>query len=124
MCENVHLDRVVDASRPVRDPYWDIMKGLGIIAVAAGHAMVLPIEVNYYHIALFFFVGGALFKSEKCRDYGHFFMKKFKGLWWPFFLYNAFFFCLQPFFLWIRFLLRQPAIRQLNWLKNMAMPVR
>lgn len=42
-----------------RDKYWDIMKGLGIIAVVLGHSgcpyPFVVIGLNYYHMALFFF---------------------------------------------------------------------
>ncbi len=62
----------------MRDLYWDILKGLGIVAVVMGHAGIFTMEVNWFHLELFFFVSGFLFKAEKCLDYGNFFCHKLK----------------------------------------------
>ena len=57
----------------MRDAYWDIMKGLGILAVVAAHSQILALEINWFHLEIFFFVSGFLFNAEKCLDYGKFF---------------------------------------------------
>lgn len=88
----------------MRDDFWDIVKGLGIIAVVTAHATIFSIELNRFHLPLFFFVSGFLFSAKKCLDYGNFFLHKFKTLWKPFVLYNALFFVLQNFFISIHWI--------------------
>lgn len=84
-----------------RYDYWDIVKGLGIIAVVLGHALIFSKEVNYYHLALFFFIAGFFMKEKDCLDYNIFIIKKIKRLWIPFIIYNVIFFLLQNLFVYI-----------------------
>lgn len=56
-----------------RIPLWDILKGLGIVAVVMGHDGILSREVNWYHLVLFIFVSGALFRPEKAMDFPRYF---------------------------------------------------
>ena len=83
----------------MRDAYWDIVKGIGIIAVVVAHANILVMEINWFHLELFFFVSGFLFSEKKCLEYGNFFLHKLKTLWKPFVMYNALFFILHNFFI-------------------------
>ena len=42
-----------------RSPYWDIVKGIGIIAIVLGHSCYFAVGFVYlFHLALFFFVSG------------------------------------------------------------------
>ena len=96
----------------MRDPYWDILKGLGIIAVVTAHAGILVQEINWFHLELFFFVSGFLFNAEKCLDYGNFFLHKLKTLWKPFVLYNIFFILLNNFFISVNCMLTQQMAKE------------
>lgn len=88
----------------MRDAYWDIVKGLGIVAVVAAHASILAREFNWFHLEIFFFVSGFLFSAKKCLDYKTFFLHKLKTLWKPFVMYNALFFVLHDFFIKIHWI--------------------
>lgn len=88
----------------MRDDFWDIVKGIGIIAVVTAHATILAIELNWFHLPLFFFVSGFLFSAQKCLDYGKFFLHKLKTLWKPFVLYNSLFIILHNFFVYIHWI--------------------
>ena len=46
--------------------YWNIVKGLGILLVVAGHACSFLVDYVYiFHLQLFFFVSGFLFSEKK-----------------------------------------------------------
>ena len=49
-----------------RNDVWDIVKGLGIVLVVAGHGFGGGISrfVNLFHIPLFIFVSGLVFRFE------------------------------------------------------------
>jgi fucose 4-O-acetylase-like acetyltransferase len=72
-----------------RQQYWDILKGLGIIAVVVGHtgSPLVPF-VYMYHIALFFFISGYFYKDIYSADPTMFIAKRTKGLYWPFVKYG------------------------------------
>lgn len=72
-----------------RQRYWDILKGLGIIAVVIGHtgSPLVPF-VYMYHIVLFFFISGYLYKDIYSTDPGLFVTKRIKSLYWPFVKYG------------------------------------
>ena len=79
-----------------RNITWDIAKGLGILFVVAGHAFPGRISdfVNLFHIPLFFFVSGLVFKFKDgtgIRAFPLFFLKNLKGLWLPSVLYGSFY---------------------------------
>lgn len=50
-----------------RSLYWDMIKGLGILAIVLGHCShgALTAFVYLFHLAVFFFVTGFLFKEDK-----------------------------------------------------------
>lgn len=49
--------------------YWNIIKGIGIVCIVIGHSYgTLGRFVYLFHLAIFFFVGGALYKSKKYED--------------------------------------------------------
>ena len=52
-----------------RSPYWDIVKGIGIIAIVLGHSCYFAVGFVYlFHLALFFFVSGYLYSEKKYGD--------------------------------------------------------
>lgn len=108
----------------MRDLYWDILKGLGIVAVVMGHAGIFTMEVNWFHLELFFFVSGFLFKAEKCLDYGNFFCHKLKTLWKPFVMYNVIFFVLHDFFIFINWINTSPkeGVMVADWISLHGFP--
>lgn len=72
-----------------RQQYWDIVKGLGIIAVVIGHtgSPLVPF-VYMYHIALFFFVSGYFYRDIYSSDPSIFIAKRMRSLYWPFVKYG------------------------------------
>lgn len=78
-----------------RNPLWDIVRGLGMVFVVAGHGFGGDIErfVNMFHIPLFFFVSGLVFKfvGRSFLDALVFLRKSLKSLWWPSLRYGVFF---------------------------------
>ncbi len=72
-----------------RHQYWDILKGLGIIAVVVGHtgSPLVPF-VYMYHIVLFFFISGYLYKDVYSSDPSLFVAKRIQSLYWPFVKYG------------------------------------
>lgn len=76
-----------------KDTTFSRMKGLAIIAVVAGHLGFDSVEtaVNYWHLAVFYFVSGYFFKDSHLASPGSFAWRRFKGLMLPFFGYALFF---------------------------------
>lgn len=100
-----------------RLPFWDILKGLGIVAVVMGHEEILPREVNWYHLVLFMFVSGALFRPEKAMDFPRYFFHKVKTVWVPFCKYNVIAVLLTNVLLAVGFYTTQaiPGAYHCNW---------
>jgi fucose 4-O-acetylase-like acetyltransferase len=72
-----------------RQQYWDILKGLGIIAVVIGHSGSPLVPFVYmYHIALFFFISGYFYKDAYSSDPAIFIARRIKTLYWPFVKYG------------------------------------
>lgn len=80
-----------------RNVYIDIMKGIGIISVVIGHTVdtidifgytfhILQL-VYTYHMALFFFCSGYLFKEKYLENPFNYIGQKVKGLYIPFIKY-------------------------------------
>ncbi len=80
-----------------RDPYWDIMKGIGALCIVLGHcAWGLAGKYVYtFHLALFFFVGGFLFKPEHAKDPWRYLGSRFKNLYGKYVLYSFIFILLH-----------------------------
>jgi fucose 4-O-acetylase-like acetyltransferase len=72
-----------------RQRYWDILKGLGIIAVVVGHSGSPLVPFVYmYHIALFFFISGHFYNDVYSSDPSLLVAKRVKSLYWPFVSYG------------------------------------
>lgn len=91
-----------------RDQYIDVIKGIGIISIVVGHASwIIEIAghsiqigpfVYLYHLAIFFFCSGYLYK-ENGTNYWEFVAKKLKGLFVPFIGYTVFYLIFRNLFI-------------------------
>ena len=86
------------------DNVFDIMKGLAIISVVAGHCSVPIIEgfVNQYHLATFYFVAGYFFNPCYIDNARSFVVKRMKRLYVPFVCYGLVFLLLHNVFCSLR----------------------
>ncbi len=69
-----------------RNQNFDVLKGVGILAVLLGHLPISMVFINFiylFHMPLFFFVAGALLKFDSIGII----LKKNKGLFFSFFFY-------------------------------------
>lgn len=69
----------------------NLLKAFAIILVIAGHLgiQIIPLfSIFSFHMALFFFISGYLFKEEHLDNISNYIKKKFKSLLVPFYLYN------------------------------------
>lgn len=65
-----------------RNDFWDVLKGLGIIAVVIGHSgSFLTPYVYMYHIMLFFYIAGFLYNDKYSTDPYLFIGKRIQSLW-------------------------------------------
>ncbi|MEJ5306926.1 MAG: acyltransferase family protein [candidate division WOR-3 bacterium] len=72
-----------------RENFVDIAKSLGIFLVVLGHTEINPNLKTFiysFHMPLFFIVSGFLFKTES--NFKEFFIKKFKRLIIPYFIFS------------------------------------
>lgn len=79
------------------DSKVNLLKAWAIMLVVSGHLGIslLPMFPTYsFHLALFFFVSGYLFKEEHISNIPLYIKSKAKRLLIPYFWYNAFFFIL------------------------------
>lgn len=91
-----------------RDNYIDVLRGIGIISIVIGHAswiitignLEIPIGpfVYLYHLAIFFFCSGYLYKNNG-KDIWSFIAKKLKGLYKPFIIYSILYIILRNVFI-------------------------
>lgn len=94
----------------------DILKGLGIICVAAGHCGA-PFEhfIYMFHMAVFFVASGFFFKAENAsslRRLGRSYLKKVKEIWVPYIFWNTIFILLNNVFIRINVYTDNPALAE------------
>lgn len=92
-----------------RDETIDIIKAIGIISIVVGHScwsvtiggIVLPTGrfVYLYHLAIFVFCSGYLFKEINSKDPWQYVGKKLKGLWPMFVTYCTLFLFFRNIFI-------------------------
>lgn len=72
---------------------FSILKAIAIIAVVAGHTLYEPVSdfVYLFHLPLFYFCSGYLFKDKYADAKWEFVKNRFKRLYIPTFLYGLFF---------------------------------
>lgn len=92
----------------------DILKGIAIILMVAGHSGAPFTHFIYlFHMAVFFIASGYFFKdssSDNLKNVWISIKKKIKGLWIPFFVCNTIFVILHNFFVVINVYTNNPAI--------------
>lgn len=83
-----------------RSLYWDIVKGLGIIAIVLGHTGYFAGAFVYlFHLALFFFITGYFYNEDKYGDAPfQYFGIRLAGAWPKYMFYTLFFVLLHNFF--------------------------
>lgn len=91
-----------------RHQYWDILKGLGIATVVVGHSGSPLVPFVYmYHLALFFFISGCLYKDTYSETPIVYVAKRTRSLYWPFVKYGILFLILHNVFLHLNILSAQ-----------------
>jgi fucose 4-O-acetylase-like acetyltransferase len=74
-----------------RVPYIDIAKGIAIILVVVGHSTTSKVFVNFiylFHMPLFIFLSGYLFKDEYALNPRMFIKNRVRKLYFPFLKYE------------------------------------
>lgn len=91
----------MNSATPSRSNYWDVVKGLGIIAIVLGHSCHFIIAFVYlFHLALFFFVSGYLYNEKKYGDSPFlYFGVRLAGSWPRYVFYAAIFVLAHNFFI-------------------------
>ena len=97
-----------------RDPYWDIIKGIGILSIVIGHIATGTLHnfVYTYHLAIFYFVAIYFHDEEKYGDKPYkYFGNRLRGVWFKFVIYCWLVILFHNFFCEAQFLYRNTAIR-------------
>lgn len=99
-----------------RDSLIDILKGLGIICMVAGHSGAPITQFIYlFHMAIFFIASGYCFKencSSDIKEVKEFFKRKIISLWFPYVLWTAIYSLLHNFFIKINVYTDNPLLLQ------------
>lgn len=97
-----------------RDVSIDIIKGIGIFLMVAGHGGAPFTHFIYlFHMAIFFIASGYLFNgkhSESTESVFIFFKRKIKSLWVPYVVWMTIFSLLHNFFIDINIYTNNPAL--------------
>lgn len=67
-----------------RDAYWDMVKGLAVLLILAGHtgAPLVPF-IYMYNLAVFFFVAGYFYREKYTAEPFRYMGTRLQRLWWP-----------------------------------------
>jgi len=86
----------------MRKRYIDILKGIGVLLVIIGHLVdynsPLKIWIYSFHMPLFFFISGFLYKKNN-KNLKLFIKKKFKSLLIPYFIFNIISLIFNPLYI-------------------------
>lgn len=100
-----------------RNEIIDILKGLGIIFMVAGHAAFPLTDFVYlFHMAIFFIASGYCYSSKKTNSGSNLFLyvkRKFKSLWVPYVLWTVIYTVLHNFLLKINVYTDNPLILEM-----------
>ena len=79
--------------------FWNIVKAIGIISIVIGHSCAHLVKfVYFYHLAIFFFIGGALYNESKYgKDPYLNIYSKLKNNWKKYALFGIFFTLIHNF---------------------------
>ena len=73
----------------LRDEYWDIVKGIGIVSIVIGHTCSFGAYVYTYHLVIFFFVGAFFYSERKYKKAPFDYVGKvLKGVYFRYVLYT------------------------------------
>lgn len=109
-----------------RSLYWDVVKGLGIIAIVLGHTGYFAGAFVYlFHLALFFFITGYFYNEKKYGDSPFlYFGVRLAGSWPKYMFYTLFFVLLHNFFvnngLYAGQELYNHTMMLANWMKSIS----
>lgn len=78
-----------------RELWIDVLKGIAIVCVILGHTFIYGDRVYYFHMPLFFLIGGYLFKRG--QSWMHLFRKTTKRIVFPFIVYLLVLYFLTPY---------------------------
>lgn len=83
-----------------RSLFWDVFKGLGIIAIVTGHVGWFGGRFVYlFHLALFFYATGWMYRPEKYAQAPFlYFSQRLRGVWPRYQLYTLLFVLMHNFF--------------------------
>lgn len=94
----------------MRDVYWDVVRGTAMLLVVLGHTGMPAMPYLYmFHVALFFFVAGYLFKWEHAAAPFAYLGSRLRRLWWPGVQYGVAFVLLHNVFCALGVYQAQPA---------------
>ena len=80
------MTKIEKSVEPKSRYLWiDILKGIGIVCVILGHTFIYGDRVYYFHMPLFFIVGGFLFRNG--QEWLYLFWKSTKRIIFPFIIY-------------------------------------
>ena len=101
------MEKTQNASAPAvkHDSYWDVMKGIGALCIVLGHCAwgTCGPFVYTFHLAMFYFIGGFLFKPSHAEDPWRYLGSRFKSVYGRYVLYSFIYILLHNFFLKINF---------------------
>ena len=76
-----------------RDDFWDVVKGIGIISIVAGHISPDSNIIKFlyaYHLVIFYFVSGYFYNEKKYGDKPfENFSQRLKGVWGKYVFYST-----------------------------------
>lgn len=87
-----------EAIEKQRIEYLDIFRAFGIIFMVFCHSGVLDIVHDFvyaFHMPMFFFVSGMLFRVYEKSDFSHFVKKRIRTLLMPYFIFGILFYFLD-----------------------------
>lgn len=97
-----------------RNPIIDIIKGLGIIMMVAGHSGFPFTNFIYlFHMAIFFIASGFCFKSDSSNNFRNvliFLKRRFLSLWLPYIIWTSIFSLLHNVFISLNLYTNNPSI--------------
>lgn len=96
---------VNQANRGGRNVAIDMVKGICIILMVAGHAMPggwVSQAIYIFHMPTFFLVSGCLFREQNLNTPGRYVKRKVKGLWYPFVFWSMVYLLLHNAFAFLK----------------------
>lgn len=100
----------------VRNERMDIVRGIAVVLMVAGHALIPYASFVYlFHVSLFFIVSGFTYDehhSESFRAFLEYLIGKIRRLWLPYFIWNAVYTILNNLFIKLNIYTNNPRITE------------